>query len=123
MSLYTFGEDFSVMNGKKISMDGDVPFVDDGQGEKVYSIPVQWLVTDVVKIRANSLEEAVKTFMEEEPRIPIGTEPSYVDGTHQISVCCEQYVGNEAQIVKELEDNFGEYLEHDYDDEDYEERE
>lgn len=113
-------KDFSVANEKKVGWDGDVPFVDDGWGGKVYEIPVEWLVSDVVKIRANSLEEAIKTFMEEEYRIPTGSEPEYVDGSYRMSVSSEQTFENIDNIVKELEDNFGDSIENDYDEDGFE---
>lgn len=54
-------------------------------GEKVFSIPVEWVVTENLEIRANSLKEAVKFIKDNLDAIPLGTEPDYVDGTYKIS--------------------------------------
>lgn len=106
------------MEKEKISIgfDGDVPFVDDGKGEKVYEIPVQWLVSDIVKIRANSLEEAIQLFMDNEPSIPCGLAPEYVADSYQLT-CDAKDVES---IVKEFEEDYGESMVSNYDS-DYEE--
>ena len=99
------------MEKEKVSIgfDGDVPFVDNGKGEKVYNIPVQWLVSDIVKVRANSLEEAIQLFMDNEPGIPCGTAPEYVGDSYKMS--CDSYeTGNAHEISEELRKNYGDYL-------------
>lgn len=98
----------------RIIFDGDVPFVDDGKGEKVFEIPVQWMVSDIVKIRANSLEEAIKMFIEHEQQIPIGLAPEYVDDSYKMSVDAEVTLGNVENIAQELEENYGDFLEEYY---------
>lgn len=103
------------MEKEKVSIgfDGDTPFVDDGKGEKVYNIPVQWLVSDIVKVRANSLEEAIQLFMDNEPGIPCGTAPEYVGDSYKMS--CDSYeAGNVEEIAEELMNNFGDSMVCDY---------
>lgn len=100
----------------KISLDGDSQFVDNGEGEKIYQIPVQWLVSDVVKVRANSLEEAIETYLTNEASIPLGTAPEYVADSYKMSVDCETTIDNVKNIAKELEYNYGEFIEEDYED-------
>lgn len=99
------------MEKEKVSIgfDGDVPFVDNGEGKKVYDIPVQWLVSDIVKVRANSLKEAIQLFLDNEPRIPCGTAPEYVGDSYKMS--CDSYeTGDVDKISKELMDNYGIFL-------------
>lgn len=104
------------MSNLSISFDGDVPFVDNGEGDKVYEIPVQWLVSDIVKIRANSLEEAVRLFLNNEPSIPCGLAPEFVAESYQLT-CDSKDVEN---IVKEFEEDYGESMVSNYNS-DYEE--
>lgn len=61
-------------------------------GKKVFRIPVEWVVYDVVDIKADSIEEAVKFFVEHLDDIPLGTEPSYVEGTYKITGVCEDSI-------------------------------
>ena len=53
-------------------------------GKNEYEIPVDWQVSDVVKIKANSLDEAYHWAVDNAEMIPLGTEPEYVDGSYQI---------------------------------------
>ena len=54
-------------------------------GTKVFSIPVEWVVTETIDIKANSLREAIKFINKNADEIPLGTEPAYIDGTWKIS--------------------------------------
>ena len=49
-----------------------------------YEIPVDWQVCDVVKIKANSLNEAYRWAVDNAEMIPLGDEPEYIDGSYQI---------------------------------------
>lgn len=101
-----------MMSNLSIGLDGDVPFLDNGEGSKVYEIPVQWLVSDIVKIRANSLEDAVRLFLDNEPNIPCGLAPEYVEDSYQLT-CDAKDVED---IVKEFEEDYGESMVSNYDD-------
>jgi hypothetical protein len=110
-------------NEIEITRDGDTPFVDTGVGENVYQIPVQWLVNDIVKVRANSLEDAVKTFLKYQDDIPLGVEPDYVDGSYNIAVGNVENFKSEEEMIssltKDIRDNYGEDLEEPYEYDDY----
>ena len=54
-------------------------------GTKVFSIPVEWVVTETIDIKANSLREAIEFINKNADEIPLGTEPAYIDGTWKIS--------------------------------------
>ena len=55
------------------------------KGKKVFSIPVEWVVTETLDIRANNLQEAVEFIVDHLDIIPLGTEPVYIDGSYKIS--------------------------------------
>ena len=55
------------------------------KGEKVYSIPVEWVVTENLHVRANDLKEAVKFLVEKLDEIPTHDDAEYIDGTYKIS--------------------------------------
>lgn len=55
------------------------------KGTKVFSIPVEWTVTETLEIKADSLKEAVEYINNHLDDIPLGTEPEYIDGTYKIS--------------------------------------
>lgn len=57
----------------------------DKNGSKVFSIPIEWIVTETIEIKANSLQEAIEFINENADLIPLGTEPEYIDGTWKIS--------------------------------------
>ena len=50
-----------------------------------FEIPVSWQVSDVVKVKANSLQEAFDYVKEHADEIPCGDEPEYIDGSYEIS--------------------------------------
>lgn len=52
---------------------------------KVFSIPVEWVVTENLDIKANSLEEAIEFINNNIDEIPLGENPAYIDGTYRIS--------------------------------------
>ena len=54
-------------------------------GKKVFSIPVEWVVTETLDIKADSLREAIDFINDNLDTIPLGTEPEYIDGTYKIS--------------------------------------
>lgn len=106
------------MENVAIDLIGDVPFVNNGQGEKVFRIPVEWKVYDIVEVRANSLEEAIQLFLDNDQNIPLGTAPEYAEDSYQIS--CDSGRNYDAKVIaQELEDNYGNfsaYMSSDYDD-------
>lgn len=53
-------------------------------GKNEYVIPVDWQVYDTVKIKADSLNEAYRWAVDNAEKIPLGTEPEYIDGSYQI---------------------------------------
>lgn len=53
-------------------------------GKNEYEIPVDWQVSDVVKVKANSLNEAYRWVVDNAEMIPLGDEPEYIDGSYQI---------------------------------------
>lgn len=46
-----------------------------------FEIPIEWSVYDTVKVRANSLEEALSYVKEDPDDIPLGDDPIYIDGS------------------------------------------
>ena len=52
---------------------------------KVFSIPVEWVVTETLDIKADSLKEAIEFINDHTDEIPLGDEPAYIDGTYKIS--------------------------------------
>ena len=69
---------------------------------KVFSIPVEWVVTETLEIKANSLKEAIIFINENADEIPLGDEPAYIDGTYRISAD-EDYDMDTEKIVRNLE--------------------
>lgn len=91
------------------------------EGSKVFSIPVEWTVTDTIDIRADSLREAVEFLTENADSIPLGEDPQYIDGTWRISAD-ESGLGDIEDIIEVLDDGYG-YSERDaedYDEVEYE---
>lgn len=54
-------------------------------GTKIFSIPVEWVVTENLEVQANSIEEAVQFILANADLIPLGQDADYVDGTYKIS--------------------------------------
>ena len=52
--------------------------------KKKFYIPVEWAVWDKVEVEAYTLEEAVRNMKENIDKIPLGTEPEYIDGSYHI---------------------------------------
>ena len=71
-------------------------------GENVYSIPMEWVVSENLKVRAKNLPEAVTYLNAHSDEIPLGTEPAYIDGTYKISAD-ENNNLNTDEIVSNLE--------------------
>ena len=72
---------------------------------KVYGIPVEWVVTEMLEIKADSLEEAVKFIVNNESKIPCGDNAEYIDGTYKISAD-DNCNGDVAEIVENLKDRY-----------------
>ena len=82
-------------------------------GKKVFNIPVEWVVTETLEIKADTLEEAVEFINDNLDTIPLGDEPAYIDGTYKISAD-ENNNMDTAEIVERL-NSYG-YTERDADD-------
>ncbi len=67
--------------------------------DKVFSIPVEWVVTENIEVKANSLEEAAKFILDHNEEIPCGEVTTYVDGTYKISA--DEYSDNDANTIAE----------------------
>ena len=50
-----------------------------------FIIPVSWSVSELLKVQANSLEEAYQYVEENMDEIPLGDEPEYIDGSYEIN--------------------------------------
>jgi hypothetical protein len=48
---------------------------------KTFKIPVTWEVYSTIDVEAETLEEAVAIFDEEEEVYPLPTDPEYIDGS------------------------------------------
>ncbi|WP_026653533.1 hypothetical protein [Butyrivibrio proteoclasticus] len=55
------------------------------KAKEVFSIPVEWMVTENIEVRANSLEEAVEFINNHADEIPTSRDAEYIDGTWKIS--------------------------------------
>ena len=69
---------------------------------KIFSIPVEWVVTETLQIKADSLEEAIEFINNNADEIPLGDEPAYIDGTYKISAD-EDYDMDTQKIKRNLE--------------------
>ncbi|AOZ97927.1 hypothetical protein [Butyrivibrio hungatei] len=54
-------------------------------GAKVFSIPVERIVSENIEVRANSLKEAVEFINKHSDEIPTSNDAAYIDGTWKIS--------------------------------------
>ena len=54
-------------------------------GKKVFSIPVEWVMTETLDVRADNLKEALQFLIDNDANIPLGTDAQYIDGTWKIS--------------------------------------
>ncbi len=59
---------------------------------KTWKIPVTWEVCAFVEVEAKTLVEAMQIARDEEGKIPLPTEPEYVDGSWNLSETNEDYV-------------------------------
>ena len=57
----------------------------DNSASKVYSIPVEWVVTENLEIKANTLLEAVKFICDNVDELPTSNDAAFVDGTYRIT--------------------------------------
>lgn len=74
-----------------------------------YKIPVRWTVWDEVEIEANSLEEALKYFLKNQDKIPLGTTPKYLDDSYEldfIQEIPEKDRNNVKVLSKYLKENY-----------------
>ena len=101
-----------------IKKDGDSYLLDNNVGDKVFRIPVTWRVFDTVKVRANSLEEAVDLMLNNLSDIPLGTAPDYAEDSYAIAT---SNIDDAATIAEELRENYDDdCLAEDYNYDDYE---
>ncbi len=74
-------------------------------GSKVFTIPVDYTVTENLKVRHNSLEEAVKYVMENSELIPCHYDNcEYVDGTYHVSSDETQDSADYKRVAEKLKD-------------------
>ena len=73
---------------------------------KVYTIPVEWTVTSTIKIKAESLEDAVKFALDNLNEIPLSDEYEYLDGSYCIATECNDE--NAETIANDIRDLYGE---------------
>lgn len=71
-------------------------------GSKVFTIPVEWVMTENIDIRANSLREAVDFILNNADAFPLGKEAEYVDGTWKMAAD-ESVEGSTDEILETLE--------------------
>ncbi len=50
-----------------------------------FKVPVEWAVCDFVEVEADSFKDAVKYVVDNRDKIPLGTEPEYIDGSYKIN--------------------------------------
>ncbi len=72
------------------------------KGENVYSIPVEWVVTENLQVRADSLREAVKFICDNADEFPTSRDAEYIDGTYRITGD-EDWSGDVEKITENLE--------------------
>ena len=66
-----------------------------------FQIPVEWTVWDKVEVEANTLEEAVQYVKDHMEEIPLGTEPTYIDGSYKFSTEEQDNVDIIAQEIRD----------------------
>ena len=76
--------------------------VANNEATKIFSIPVEWVVTENLEVKASSLEEAVKYINDNADEISLGDEPAYIDGTYRISAD-EDFDMDTEKICKNLD--------------------
>lgn len=70
--------------------------------KKIYRIPVEWSVSDIVEVEAESLELAVKYVEDNIDDIPLGANEEYIDGSYRINGS-DDYDGEELiNYIKEF---------------------
>ena len=62
------------------------------KGSKGFFIPVTWQVGDFIKVRANTLEEALQYATEHIDQMPLGDSPDYLEGSYEIASLDECHV-------------------------------
>lgn len=82
-------------------------------GKKIFNVPVEWTVSELLQIRADSFKEAIQFVLDNLDMIPLGTEPDYIDGTYKISSEYDEaeeieeelsmYYGNKGSVATELD--------------------
>lgn len=78
---------------------------------KTFKIPVEWTVTDIVEVEAETFIDAVQYVIDNADEIPLGTEPNYIDGSWKISAEAWDEELNAKQITEELEQYYRKYCE------------
>lgn len=66
-----------------------------------WTIPVEWTVIDKIKVKAKTLKEAVEWVKSNQHTIPLGTNPTYLEDSWQISYDTDDT--NIEELVKEIE--------------------
>ena len=52
---------------------------------KLFTLPVTWMVSGIVKVEALDIEAAIELFNETSDYIPLPKEPEYVEGSFSLS--------------------------------------
>ena len=73
---------------------------------KIYNLPVEYSMYDTVSIEAETLEDAVRKFMEQDDDLSLPANPQYMDGSFRLSTDSSPYRNFEATI-KELKYDYG----------------
>lgn len=54
-------------------------------GKKGFLIPVSWMVSDFVRVQADTLDEAIDWMLKHHDEVPLGTEPEYIDASYEVN--------------------------------------
>lgn len=80
------------------------------KGKMVYSIPVEWVVTENIEVRADSLKEALEFVKKHNDEIPTSSDAEYLDDSYAIFAYDDiQSDLNEDTDVSELEEKMISY--------------
>lgn len=73
---------------------------------KVYHLPVEYSMYDTISIEAETLEDAVRQFIEQDDDLSLPNDPKYMDGSFRLSTDSSPYRNFEATI-EELKYDYG----------------
>lgn len=73
---------------------------------KIYHLPVEYSMYGTVSIEAETLEDAVRQYMEKDDVLPLPENPQYMDGSFKLSTDSSPYRNFESTI-EELKYDYG----------------